>query len=94
MSSLIKTYASLAEALNPRVLSDFTKAKSGNTKVSRDEASQLAFYKTVMTLSNMHSAVGDMYTAAGSDSLARFHYDLSTKFRSEANKLKMKVGSK
>ena len=41
-----------------------------------------------MTLGNLHSTVYSMYVMFGQEQLGNFHRDLSTKFISEANRVK------
>lgn len=79
----------LDEAIAPRNISDFTKVRqarpSGN---DRDAIARIAFYKLLMTLSNMHSTVSDTYLANDVSGRAGYHMELSVRFRSEANKIK------
>lgn len=75
------------EALILRNMSDFTKVRSSGNS---GDVEQIAFFKMIMTLSNFHSTVSDMYLANGDDKGAKYHQELSMRFRNEANRAKNK----
>lgn len=55
---------------------------------NKNDADSITFYKLLMTLGNLHSTVYSMYVMFGQEQLGNFHRDLSTKFISEANRVK------
>lgn len=69
-------------------------ARKGDfTKVNRRSASgtqqtEVAFYKMLMTLANLHSTIYSFYVIAEQESLGNFHRDLSARFVNEANRIK------
>lgn len=69
---------------------DFTRVNRRNATPSQPNTQQteIAFYKMLMTLANMHSTIYSFYMAAGQDSLGAFHRDLSARFVNEANRIK------
>jgi hypothetical protein len=80
---------SLGESVVPRNASDFTRARSvkGN-RDDKESLSKIAFYKLLMTMSNMHSTVSDTYLLNDNTGRAGYHMELSVRFRNEANKVK------
>lgn len=78
------------EGVAPRNMSDFTKTQSikGNSSTSTKEVEQIAFFKLIMTLSNFHSTVSDMYLSKGLDARAKYHLDISLRMRNEATAIK------
>lgn len=63
--------------------SDFTNVRKENSN-----SPQITFYKLLMSTANMHSTVQSFYNMYGQNALANFHKDLSTKFVTEANRVK------
>lgn len=59
----------------------------GNNAVHQIDA--LAFYKLLMTTSNLHSTVSTFYETIGETGLARYHSGLSKRFLTEANAVKI-----
>lgn len=78
----------LADVLNESVLvpkvGDFTKPNQMNADTNNE-----VMYKLLMTLSNMHSSIGDLQKMSG-NSMWKWHSDMSDKIRSEANRFKNK----
>lgn len=81
---------SLDESIAINNQSDFTRAARirASANAGEDKIHQVAFYKLMMTTSNMHSTVSDMYLADGNSGRAGYHTELSIRFRNEANKIK------
>lgn len=77
---------SLDEAINVSNMPDLMKARYH--KVSNKSEDSVMFFKMLMTLSNFHSTVSDMYFLRGDAHFSRRHYDYSVRFRNEANKVK------
>ena len=67
-------------------IGDFTGPSRKAT--NKNNADSVTFYKLLMTLGNLHSTVYSMYVMFGQEQLGNFHRDLSTKFISEANRVK------
>lgn len=65
---------------------DFTSIRQKTT--NKNNADAVAFYKLLMTLSNLHSTVYSTYIAYGQESLGNYHRDMSTRFANEANRVK------
>ena len=65
---------------------DFTNTRQKNA--GANNAPEVAFYKLLMTLANMHSTVYSTYIAYGQESLGNFHRDMATRFVNEANRVK------
>lgn len=54
----------------------------------------VAFYKLLMTLSNLHSTVHSFYSLIGEDSHSQYHETLSKRFFTDAQRLKnLKIDS-
>ena len=47
-----------------------------------------AFYKLLMTTSNLHSTIESFYSLIGEDSQSQYHKALSQRFFTEANRLR------
>lgn len=56
---------------------------NGSTKLDA-----VAFYKLLMTTSNLHSTIHSFYDLIGENGSAKYHQELSRRFLAEANLLK------
>ena len=65
---------------------DFTNTRQKNA--GANNAPEVAFYKLLMTLANMHSTVYSTYVAYNQEALGTFHRDMATRFANEANRVK------
>lgn len=72
---------------------DFTKTQQMQPKrgQSQESLNSLAMYKMLMTLSNFHDAVSDLYNAQGGNQKGKYHSDLSSKLRAEASTFRKSI---
>lgn len=59
-----------------------------NQRTNNNKIDAFAFYKLLVTLSNMHSTVESFYDSIGETSQANYHNQLSMKILNEANTIK------
>lgn len=75
----------LEEAV-PTNFNEFTRVRH-QSNFSAD-IEKVAFYKLIMSLSNLHLAASDYYVLNDDTRMAKRHFDYATRMRNDANRIK------
>jgi len=81
-------FINLLEASKTPRSSDFTRVRNVGRPKDDEGLNDLAFFKLVATLGNLHATVSDYYALRGDNAKGKYHLDLANRFRTESNKAK------
>lgn len=77
--------------MNPVLVKLLEQKKSvSNFTAAKQSGEGLVMYKALMSLSNLHETIADMFELKGDKSKAAWHQQMSDKIRTEANQEKNK----